>query len=352
MKIQKYLTPILHILAWVVVYFLPDLLFEAPAGTVFLVKRNLQFILVVAFFYLNYFIFVPRLLLKKRQFLFFLALLSSLFLTYYGNNSAMNYVHDKYGKKTQIQNLSPKEQRHIERRIQRHRDAENTGTVFMVLLGFLISTVICETREWYKQDRKRKEMEKEKLRSELSFLKSQVNPHFLFNSLNGIYALAIKKSDKTPEALLQLSDLLRHMLYDADQKLVPLKKEVDYLKNYIQLQRLRLSDDAKISFDVTGDLSAKMIEPMLFIPFVENAFKHGVDSEGADIKIMLSIKGRHLVFEIVNRISKAKSKDASSGIGLANVKKRLDLHYGDDYVLHQGESQGFFKVDLHLNLKS
>lgn len=352
MKIQKYLTPILHILAWVVVYFLPDLLFEAPAGTTFLIKRNLHFILVISFFYVNYFIFVPRLLLKKRQLLFFVALLASLVFTYYVNNSVVKYVDNNFRKPTQTQNVTPKMKQRIERRIEWHRHEDNTRTVMFVLLGFLIGTVLCETREWYKQDRKRKEMEKEKLVSELSFLKSQVNPHFLFNSLNGIYALAIKKSDKTPEALLQLSDLLRHMLYDADQKMVPLKKEVNYLKNYIQLQRLRLSDDAMISFDVIGDLSSKMIEPMLFIPFVENAFKHGVDSEGADIRIKLSVKGRHLTFEVVNRISKAKSKDASSGIGLANVKKRLDLHYGDDYVLNQGESQGFFKVDLHLNLKS
>lgn len=352
MKIQKYLTPTLHVLAWVVVYFLPDLLFEAPSGPVFLVARNLHFVLVVAFFYLNYFIFVPRLLLKKRQVFFFLALLASLAFTYYVNDSVMNYVHEKYGNVTQIQNANPSVKRHIEHRIRRHRAEENNATVIFVLLGFMISTVLCETREWYKQDRRRKEMEKEKLLSELSFLKSQVNPHFLFNSLNGIYALAIKKSDKTPEALLQLSDLLRHMLYDADQKLVPLTKEVDYLKNYIQLQRLRLQEDAKISFEVKGDLSKMMIEPMLFIPFVENAFKHGVDSEGAEIRIKLSVEGDRLTFEVVNRISRAKSKDASSGIGLANVKKRLDLHYGNDYVLNYGQSQGFFKVDLQLNLKS
>ncbi len=352
MKIQKYLTPILHVLAWIVVYFLPDLLFEAPSGMTFLVKRNLHFILVVAFFYLNYFIFVPHLLLKKKQFLFFLALLVSLVFTYYVNDSVMQYVHNKYEQESSAQNQSPQRKLQIKHRKQRHRNEENTGTVVVVLLGFLISTVMCETREWYKQDRKRKEMEKEKLVSELSFLRSQVNPHFLFNSLNGIYALAIKKSDKTPDALLQLSDLLRHMLYDADYGLVLLKKEVDYLQNYIQLQRLRLPDDAKISLDFLGDLSTRMIEPMLFIPFVENAFKHGVDSEGADIRIKLSVKGNHLAFEISNRISQAKSKDASSGIGLANVKKRLDLHYGDDYELRYGKSKGFFKVDLHLNLKS
>ncbi|MBE0649606.1 MAG: histidine kinase [Bacteroidales bacterium] len=352
MKIQKYLTPALHVLAWIAVYFLPDLLFEAPSGTIFLVKRNLHFILVISFFYLNYFIFVPKLLLKKKQLFFFIALLASLVFTYYVNDTVMRYVHNKYGQPVQVENVSPQKKQQIEHRMQRHRNEENNGTVFVVLLGFLIGTVLCETREWYKQDRKRKEMEKEKLVSELSFLKSQVNPHFLFNSLNGIYALAIKKSDKTPDALLQLSDLLRHMLYDADHGNVLLKKEVDYLKNYIQLQRLRLPSEAKISFDVEGDLSSKTIEPLLFIPFVENAFKHGVDSEGADIRIKLSVKGNHLAFEVVNRISHAKSKDASSGIGLANVKKRLELHYGDDYVLNYDTSKGFFKVNLHLNLKS
>lgn len=352
MNLRKYLTPILHVLAWAAFYFLPDLLFEAPAGPVFLMKRNLHFILVIVFFYLNYFIFVPHLLLRKRQLLFFLALLLSLVFTYYVNDSAMQYVQKRYERPRELTHVPPHAKFQRERRRQHRRDAENAGTVVIVLVGFLISTVLCETREWYKQDKARKEMEKEKLLSELSFLKSQVNPHFLFNSLNGIYALSIKKSDKTPAAILQLSDLLRHMLYDADQGLVLLSKEVSYLNNYIQLQKLRLPTDAKISFDVIGDLSNQLIEPMLFIPFVENAFKHGVDSEGADIRMKMTVSKNKLFFEVTNRISKAKSKDAASGIGLSNVKKRLDLHYGSDYVLNYGESEGLFKVDLHLNLKS
>jgi len=351
MKARKYLTLIIHLAAWSVVYFLPELLFEAPAGTVFFIKRNLHFILVVVFFYLNYFIFVPRFLLSKKQILYAAALVLSLVFTFYVNDLTMRYVRKNYETPRVYKSLQRKAQ--MKHRMERRRNAENTGTLVVVLLGFFVSTVSRETRELYKQEKQRKDMEKEKLVSELSFLKSQVNPHFLFNSLNGIYALAIKKSDKTPDAILQLSDLMRYMLYESEEELVGLNKEVKYLNNYIALQRLRLpADEARIIFDVEGDVASKQIEPMLFIPFLENAFKHGVDSEGADIAVKIAVKGNELFFEVANRVSQAKSKDKASGIGLSNVKKRLDLHYGHQYRLDYEQVKDIFKVKLHLNLRS
>ncbi len=247
--------------------------------------------------------------------------------------------------------VSARKLERMERRKEHRRHAENAGTVVIVLMGLFISTIARETREWYIQDRERKEMEKQQLISELSFLKSQVNPHFLFNSLNGIYALAIKKSDKTPDAVLQLSELMRHMLYESDREDVELEKEVEYLKNYIQLQKLRMPLGAQVSFETEGDISGRMIAPMLFIPFIENAFKHGVDADGATIQIKIQIKGNILTFDIVNRVSKARSKDSSSGIGLVNVRKRLDLLYGEKYHLDYKESKGNFVVHLHLNLE-
>lgn len=350
MKNRKYLTIIIHLAAWTVVYFLPELFFEAPASSVFFFKRNLHFILVVLFFYLNYFILVPKLLLRKKQFLFALALIFGLIFTYYVNDVIMQEVRQKY---IPVRTYSSKEQAlHMQHRMERRRQAENMGTAVVVLIGFFISTVMRETREWYIQGEQGKEMEKQKLMSELSFLKSQVNPHFLFNSLNGIYALAIRKSDKTPDAILQLSDLMRHMLYESEKDLVDLSKEVNYLQNYISLQKLRLSKDAVIDFKVAGEVKGKQIEPMLFIPFIENAFKHGVDSEGADIRIRMEVHDRHLVFSLQNRISSAHQKDQVSGIGLSNVKKRLDLHYGNRYTLNYEEKKGIFIVNLQLNLKS
>ena len=353
MNFRKYLTPILHILAWAVVYFLPDLLFEAPTGPVFLVKRNLHFALILFFFYLNYFVLVPRLLLHKKQLLFSAAVLLALVFSYYTNDFVMQNVRKEYAKET-IENHKPTGQnasKYLEKRRERHRHAENAGTVVVVLMGFFISTIARETREWYVQEKERKEMEKQKLISELSFLKSQVNPHFLFNSLNGIYALAIKKSDKTPDAVLQLSELMRHMLYESEKEEVTLEKEVAYLQNYIQLQRLRMPSEAQINFDVEGDIGERMIAPMLFIPFVENGFKHGA-GEGARIQIKLIVKDSVLTFDMINSISDATSKDASSGIGLANVRKRLQLLYGSNHYLDYKESNGNFVVHLQINLRA
>lgn len=240
----------------------------------------------------------------------------------------------------------------MERRRERHRHAENAGTVVIIMMGFFISTIARETREWYVQEKERKEMEKQQLISELSFLKSQVNPHFLFNSLNGIYALAIKKSDKTPDAVLQLSDLMRHMLYESEKEEVALEKEVEYLQNYIQLQKLRLPGEAQVTFDVEGDISGKNIAPMLFIPFIENGFKHGVDADGVAIQIKMKVEGNALTFDMMNSISKAASKDPVSGIGLTNVRKRLDLLYAGNYYLNYRESNGRFIVHLQLKLKA
>jgi sensor histidine kinase YesM len=222
----------------------------------------------------------------------------------------------------------------------------------MVLMSFFVSTITRETEAWYHQEKERKELEKQQLLSELSFLKSQVNPHFLFNSLNGIYALAIKKSDKTPDAILQLSELMRHMLYESDKEQVDLEKETAYLENYIQLQKLRLPPEVQIHFQAEGNLSGKKIAPMLFIPFIENAFKHGVDTNGGNIQIKLQVKENRLSFDMMNRISKAQNKDTVSGIGLANVRKRLDLLYSGRYHLEVKESNGNFIVHLHLNLEA
>ena len=354
MSFRKYLNPALHILFWTGIYFLPDLLFEPPPGPVFEVKRNLHFFLVLFFFYFNYFVLVPRLLLRKKQWLFSLSILSALVISFYVNEVIMTKTREYYAvSSTNLRKASsPQALKWNRKRHERHRRTENTGAVIMVLMSLFVSTITRETREWYLQDKKRKELEKQQLLSELSFLKSQVNPHFLFNSLNGIYALAIKKSDKTPEAVLQLSELMRHMLYESDKEQVALEKEVAYLKNYIQLQQLRLSPDVRILFQVEGNLSGKTIAPMLFIPFIENAFKHGIDSDGGNIQIKLQVKGNQLSFDMMNRISKAENKDAVSGIGLVNVRKRLDLLYGGRYQLEYKASNGNFIVHLHLNIEA
>jgi len=229
------------------------------------------------------------------------------------------------------------------------RRVANTLGIFVILL---LSSSIRLTREWYKNEKQTHIMAKEKLTSELSFLKSQVNPHFLFNTLNGIYSLANKKSDKTAGAIVKLSELMRHMLYESEKEFISLEKEIEYLKNYIDLQKLRLSKEAKINFNIHGDTNNKKIEPMLLIPFIENAFKHGVDANGADIIIELSISENNLHFRVNNRISESKEKDDNKGIGLSNIIKQLNHLYPGNHTLNIEEKNGYFLIELILNLKN
>jgi sensor histidine kinase YesM len=164
-----------------------------------------------------------------------------------------------------------------------------------------LGTSIKVYENWYANEKQRKDMENQKLGAELSLLKSQINPHFFFNTLNSIYSLAIIKSDRTPEAVLKLSEIMRYIIYDTERKLVPLSKEIEYIANYIELQRLRLPEDVKIKFKTDLGEGESVIEPLLLLPFVENAFKHGVDIEkGGKILIQISLRGNELRLHVEN----------------------------------------------------
>ncbi len=340
----------IHILAWVLVIFLPDILFDMPHNTVSDTKRIFHFILAFSFFYLNYFIFVPLLLLKKRQLWFAVIIIASMVFSWYLNDFVMNMVRtpqpavkEQTAAETEA---GKKEEARIKLRHKRHRAAENTGAASLVLISFLLSTIARETREWYRQDEEKKNIEKERLISELSLLKSQINPHFLFNSLNGIYALALKKSDDTPRAVLQLSDLLRHMLYEGDKELIPLEKEVAYLKNYMELQKLRMPEDAEIEFKVEGNPEGLLVAPLLFISFVENAFKHGTGMPAPRIKVVMRVENKTVEFAVTNKTSPGANKDEASGIGLQNVQKRLNLLYPGRHKLKIEERDSIHWVFL------
>ena len=193
-------------------------------------------------------------------------------------------------------------------------------------------------------------LENEKLVSELAFLKSQINPHFLFNSLNNIYSLAYQKSEKTPEAILKLSEIMRYMLYESNENKVPLLEEIRYLKNYIELQKLRFKDKAYINFEVDEDIQDQKITPLILISFVENAFKHGVATDKENpITIVLNVSTNKLFFQVLNR-KNTQNKDETGGIGLQNVKRRLDLLYKGQYRLHIQDDKDIYSCELYLNL--
>ena len=219
--------------------------------------------------------------------------------------------------------------------------------VSIFLIYLILTTLIKLSKSWYTLQ----QVEKEKLSLELNSLKTQINPHFLFNSLNSIYSQALAKSDQTSETVLELSNLLRYMLYEVEEDKVPLVKEVEMLENYIELQKLRLEEGSKVGFTIEGDLDRVMIAPLLLFPLVENAFKHGMkdDSEQAFIEIKLKVD-RGISFSIRNKLGQIDDmeKGKYGGIGLENVKRRLELIYPNSYELEILKTETEFQVNLML----
>ncbi len=217
------------------------------------------------------------------------------------------------------------------------------------------STVAKITMDWYRDLREKQELQNETLQSELRFLKSQINPHFLFNTLNNLYALTLKKSDKAPDIVLKLSEMMRYMLYDCNEKWVPLSREVSYITNYLELEKLRQSRNFDIQFKVLGNISEQKIAPLMFIPFIENCFKHGLGHhmENGFVHISLEVSDRALDLRIENSKQMALPKQTpsrSGGIGLVNVNRRLDLLYPANYQLELKDSPDKYSVFLKLNL--
>ena len=244
---------------------------------------------------------------------------------------------------------------------------ERVGTPFFItfrILKTLVNNytlaimviVIKLLKKWYKDQQEAKSLEKEKLEAELKFLKSQVHPHFLFNTLNNLYSLTLKKSDNAPEVVLKLSELMSYMLYDTVAKQVSLSKEINYINHYIDLEKIRYGERLDVSFNISGDLSGKMIAPMLLLPFIENSFKHGVSGELETVWVSfdLHVTEDKLVFKVENSKSPEddhlKISSYRSGIGLKNVKRRLDLIYADNYDLKIFDEKDTFLVVLKLKL--
>ena len=224
-------------------------------------------------------------------------------------------------------------------------DVEVLFTIFGIYL--IISLLIKLSKSWYTLQK----VEKEKLSIELNSLKTQVNPHFLFNSLNSIYSQALSKSDQTAETVLELSNLLRYMLYEVGEDLVDLNKELEMMENYIELQKLRLEQGTDVVFNISGDVDGKTIAPLLFFPLVENAFKHGAkgDSKNAFVHIYIDLADG-MTFKIRNNKGKVDDMEEGryGGIGLENVKRRLALIYPNRYDLEINDGETDFEVKLVL----
>ena len=215
--------------------------------------------------------------------------------------------------------------------------------VFLVVVFFAL---LLQIRERWERT------EEEKVHAELSYLRAQINPHFLFNTLNSIYSLALEKSDKTPDAIVQLSNMMRYVLHETGKDLVPLEKEISYIRNYIELQENRFGNSIHLSVSISGNLDEKKIAPLILIPFIENAFKHGVNAEeDSDIRIHIEIREKDLQLEVANNKVTIETISAhQSGLGLNNTRQRLRLLYPTRHNLEIKDDKQHFSVFLTLNL--
>ncbi|MBK8424840.1 MAG: histidine kinase [Lewinellaceae bacterium] len=224
-------------------------------------------------------------------------------------------------------------------------------SLFYVLFITAISTGYGLMTHLVREEQSRQMERQERLQSELSFLRSQISPHFIFNILNSIVYLIRSRSDLAEPVTIKLSELMRYMLYESADALIPLEKELGYLKNYVELQKIRFEEDVLVRMDIEGTVGGQIIEPMLMIPFVENAFKHGVGLVAdPTIEIYLKISDKNLHFRVRNKIApgSAEVKDNSSGIGLKNVQRRLELLYPESHRLELTRTEEWFKAELWL----
>ena len=203
---------------------------------------------------------------------------------------------------------------------------------------------------WTRLEQERTELEKENIENQLAFLRNQVSPHFFMNTLNNIHSLIDIDTEEAKEAIIKLSKLMRHLLYDSEAEKIPLKNELDFIGSYIKLMKLRFSDKVNIELDIPDHIPQKSIPPLLFTSFVENAFKHGISYEKSSfIKIRFLFTDDRLTFKLNNSISEKKNM-GSGGIGIENSRKRLDILYGKDYQLDINETGTEYHLTLNLPL--
>jgi two-component system, LytTR family, sensor kinase len=221
--------------------------------------------------------------------------------------------------------------------------------VYQVVVLFMTIKLL---KYWYINQNIRLALENQNKNSEIALLRNQINPHFLFNTLNNIDTLITENPEEASESVMKLSRIMRYMLYDSNTEYVPLSKEISYLKSFISLQKIRLKNPDSVKFEIIGTDTNRLIAPMLLIPFVENAFKHGaIISQSHRVLITLTAEKKYLEFEVINDISESEtiSKDSTQGIGLNNVKRRLELIYKDQYSLKIDSKNNKFIVKLKLH---
>jgi hypothetical protein len=303
----------------------------------------LSYLLALAFFFLCHFLLVPKLYFQRRYVAFGLLALLGLAVMLLLPNTLIpdEPEHFRPPFRSQFGSIWPQ------------APQPDNINVFHYGKDILLFAIVLLFSIFLRVQNRLKHAEAEKANAELRYLRAQINPHFLFNTLNSIYALAIEKSDDAPEAIVKLSAMMRYVTSEALQPLVPLAKEIEYIGAYIDLQKLRFGEAVTVHFLVNGDPTGRSMSPLLLIPFVENAFKHGINTEEvSEISIQLDITGTVLRFTVDNlKVAHRNTEADGSGLGIENTRHRLQLSYPGKHELKIVDDALHFQVCLNIQLQ-
>ena len=333
---KQWITIGIHVLIWLAVFLLPYLLLYDDRGgkpnphLIFRELNTITKLFWLGLFYFNAFILVPRLIYKRKFFSYAVTLVSIFSVIMLAHSLLYHLLIDRAF----------------------HLWLSTLFNFFPFVLTVALSTAYKVVSDQIRNEQIIAEKQNEHLKTELSFLRSQISPHFLFNVMNNIVALVRLKSNELEPTVMKLSTLLQYMLYESDEEKVLLKSEVEYIQSYIDLQSQRFGPELRLQtkFDVQEEWHA--IEPMLLIPFVENAFKHGNGAlRQPEISVSLIVNEGELHYVVANRyVDSTETKDKTSGIGLMNVSRRLELLYPDKHELTVTKQDSIFTVDLKVQL--
>jgi two-component system LytT family sensor kinase len=369
---HKLLVISVHVLLWGLFLIIPLFIYRIRIPDVSFYYReiiNKSFLIIL--FYVNFYYLLPRLFRNRKLFSYFLCLVAALAVlciqqlvleVYVLKTHTRRFarfalaesrpVITKFASANTALPLNDIPPPHFFR--ERYpkmvyfitlKDALGSGIVILLLSGF-----IKLAHSLFISEKQKKLLENERLNAELNFLKLQINPHFLFNTLNSIYSQAHFRSEQTEHSILKFSRIMRYVLYDSATDKISLSRDLEYISNYIDLQQLRLSKNITIHYDVTGPVNGLSIAPLLLITFIENAFKHGISyTAPSEIKIAIAVTGNELSLTVGNAITQS-SRGSAGGVGLINARRRLDVIYPGRHMLDVIDNDHLYIVNLKIEL--
>ncbi len=361
----KKFTVILHLLAWTIFIVIPLYFIKGwPVSRDFIWLFYINTLVSGIIFYINYLLLAPKLFFETRKFRYFISVFVMVIIFYFVSDISNKMIFNRFSEPSPTEQKEKKPDRHQKITLPgaggnigrpkppfRNMHLYNYGLNSLFLVVFSLGLRVLERNSQI--EKLQKETEKAKLNSELAFLKSQISPHFLFNTLNNIYSLIRINPEDSQNAVLKLSKLMRYLLYESEQGNTRLSSEIGFMQNYIDLMKLRMSERVELKIEFPNDYEDVSIPPLLFVPFIENAFKHGISyREKSFIEIRMELSGNLISFKCANSIVKQTVDEDTShnGIGLDNAVKRLNLLFPGKHDLQINKSDKIYVIILKINL--